>query len=139
VTDDRRQQPDRRADVVARILASGERYDEIAGRSQVSVATIADIMQGRGNQKPATIAKLLAVLERRTGDERRAEPRGTDRRGGWPKVPCPVCGSCQSIVLPYRPRREIEDCFSRVRKCEHGHRYETIEQISPLQPVRKNI
>jgi hypothetical protein len=120
VTDDRRQQPDRRADVVARILASGERYDEIAGRSQVSVATIADIMQGRGNQ-------------------RRAEPRGTDRRGGWPKVPCPVCGSCQSIVLPYRPRREIEDCFSRVRKCEHGHRYETIEQISPLQPVRKNI
>jgi hypothetical protein len=137
VTDDRRQQPDRRADVVARILASGERYDEIAGRSQVSVATIADIMQGRGNQKPATIAKLLAVLERRTGEERRTETRGEDRRKPWPKVPCPVCGSAASVVVPTRPSREVDGCFGRVRRCERGHRYETLEQVSHLPPLRK--
>jgi hypothetical protein len=138
VTDDRRQQPDRRADVVARILASGERYDEIADRAGVSIATIGNIMRGRCNQKPETLNRVMISLERRTGEERRTETRGEDRRKPGPKVPCPVCGSPASVVVPTRPRREVDGCYGRVRRCDRGHRYETLEQASHLPPLRKN-
>ena len=74
--------------------------------------------------------------DRRQQPDRRTGSRG-DRRS-VDKVPCPECGSEQSKVLPYRPRRQVDGCFSRVRQCDQGHRYETLEHVSHLPKIRSN-
>ena len=69
-------------------------------------------------------------------DRRTGQPDTGERRRSVDKIPCPECGCYQSIVLPYRPRREaVENAFGRVRLCDNGHRYDTYEYVSPLPKI----
>lgn len=72
--------------------------------------------------------------ERRTADRRQTTRETPDRRT-IEKMACPECGCRMSIILPYRPKREVEDGFGRVRLCDNGHRFDTYEYVSPLPKI----
>lgn len=70
-------------------------------------------------------------------DDRRHEPdrRLTDRRNG-PKIPCPVCGSKRSAVMPYTTYAgPLDGGYRRLRECKDCKtRYTTMEVFVDIVP-----